>query len=278
MQQDADIQDARTDSPHDANAGAQKVHLLGISRSRDTCPIPGSPNPEWIVQEPLAAAAVPRLSASSAPLDHARWLEAIHRHITILPVQFSSRRFREDTIRGLLDSRQACFLRQLDRLDGTCEIGLRIELVRNPTPTESSMRDNGCDEPISPADYLTLRQAWYEQQDRWKDQASHVAEHFARNLRDLYRDWRTLTPGSSGTVRLSFLIDQVRLQEFNKRVHVLVREQKCRRGTLLGPWPPYSFVELFPQDRTVTAKLSDNNSVGCSRPSPFTATCPTGPS
>ena len=272
------MQSTRTHSHNSPAAGPEKLHFLGVSRSRDTPGFPGSPHLEWIRQGPLAAAVVPPSPASSAPLDHARWLEAIHRHITILPVQFSSRRFHEDAIRDLLDRKQASFFPELDRLDGTCEIGLRIELVRNPTPTESSMRAGGCDEPISPAHYLTLRQAWYEQQDRWKDQASHVAEHFARNLRNLYRDWQTLTPRSSGTVRLSFLIDQDRLQEFNKRVHVLLREQKCRRGTLLGPWPPYSFVELFPQDQVVTAELPDNDSVGCSRPSPFTATCPTGPS
>jgi hypothetical protein len=93
------------------------LYLLGISRPLDVTRCSGTEAAhaacvEWIVHGALAAAIVRPPTASFEPLEHGRLLEAIHRHIDLVPVRFGVTLPDEPTVRDLLHRRKEGLLRE----------------------------------------------------------------------------------------------------------------------------------------------------------------------
>ncbi len=65
------------------------LHVLGVSRSGDVGRLSGNQESEarWVVEGPLAAAAVDSQGESFGPLEQARLLAAIHGQIAIRPLR-----------------------------------------------------------------------------------------------------------------------------------------------------------------------------------------------
>jgi len=235
MQQNLEHTDAQADSRDGATVAAKKVHLLGISRSCDVQEISRSSRVQWVEQGFLAGAVT---SPPLDPVDHARLLGLIHQSIDILPMQFGADFPDEEASLAFLDRRGEHLLQCLDRLHGACEMALRVKLkCRQAAPVLSRSRDHGS-VSLSPSQYLAQRRTSYQWEDRLDDQA----ELYMQALQGLYRDWRRLPSPSLGSVRLSFLVERLRLGSFQHRLNTLTSEQECDRFVLLGPWPPYSFV------------------------------------
>ena len=130
------------------------LHLLGFSRSADVCRTSGV---EWVVQGELAAAVSP-LPPPLTPLQHAAHLAAIYRHGDILPMRFGAVLPDANAVGNFVGREQDELREHLDRLRGTAEIGVRIELCPTPPPPSPP--------PDSPAQYLTHRRARYQSQDQ----------------------------------------------------------------------------------------------------------------
>ena len=104
------------------------------------------PSVHWVRQGFLtaataAAAATATPSAQAAnrgPLEHARLLTAIHRHIDILPARYGAVLPDEEAVRQFLHCHGEELAGELDRLRGTAEMGLRIDLPHGPLPVERS--------------------------------------------------------------------------------------------------------------------------------------------
>lgn len=274
MRQNLEHTDAQADSRDGATVAAKKVHFLGISRSCDvqeisrssrvrfdltrsrsrqtlenhgqslatsaTRKVPdstacGISRVQWVEQGFLAGAVT---SPPLDPVDHARLLGLIHQSIDILPMQFGTDFPDEEASLAFLDRRGEHLLQCLDRLRGACEMALRVKLkCSQAAPVLSRSRDHGR-VSLSPSQYLAQRRTSYQWEDRLDDQA----ELYVRALQGLYRDWRRLPSPSLGSVRLSFLVERLRLGSFQHRLNTLTSEQECDRFVLMGPWPPYSFV------------------------------------
>ena len=240
------------------------LHLLGICRNGDIATLPADwldeqpgsvpRHPEetiagprcreirWVANGPLAAATVPPLPAALGPLKHAAWLAAIHSQISILPVRYGTELTDEEAVEHFLGSRRDNLLRDLVGVEGTGEIGLRVDLA---DPAVLSCIQNENNKPLSagsPSQYLALRRQRYEWKDRLDRQAQLVIRDFVQAVHGLYREWRTLTSTVPAVVRLAFLVPRDLWGTFQERLEATMPGQTSRQCTLLGPWPPYSFV------------------------------------
>ena len=232
------MQTTRIDSMHGLSAGTKDRHLLGISRCQDTQQCSERNLVQWVEQGQLAAAVT---SLLVEPLDHAWLLDAIHQHTTILPIQFGAVPFSEDGIRDVLGKQQAMLLQQLERVEGTSEMGLRIELVGDSATAPSPVSRRPAGSFVSPTEYLTQRRTQYERLDQENDRLGRTAKCYVRDLEDLCRDWRRLRALPPGCVRLSFLVDRATIPAFRSRLHALTADKEWHKCKLFGPWPPYSF-------------------------------------
>ncbi len=218
--------------------------VLGVSRSGD---VGGSSRDQenevrWVVEGPLAAATVEPQGESFRPLEQARLLAAIHRHIAIRPLRYGTVLPQEGAVRDFLSRRGTSLLRDLLRIEGTGEIGLRVELLDPAAPSSPrGARDNRLP-AMSPHQYLALRRQCYEWKDQLDRQAQRVTENFVQAVRGLYRQWRVLTSTAPTTIRLAFLVQRNHWEAFRSRLGAVEPNPASQRYTLVGPWPPYSFV------------------------------------
>jgi hypothetical protein len=217
------------------------LYVLGVSRSGD---VAGNQESEvrWVVAGPLAAATVEPQGESFGPLDQARLLAAIHGQTAIRPLRYGTVLPQERAVRDFLSHRGTSLLRDLLCIEGTGEIGLRVELLGPAVPFSPAGTDDNRLPAMSPRQYLVLRRQRYEWKDQLDRQAQRVTENFVQAVQGLYRQWRVLTSTVPTTVRLAFLVQRNHWEAFRNRLETIESNQACQRYTLLGPWPPYSFV------------------------------------
>ena len=217
------------------------LHVLGVSRSRDAAGNQES-DVRWVIEGPLAAATVEPRGESFGPLEQARLLAAIHGQIAIRPLRYGTVLPQEQAVRDFLSHRGTNLLRDLLRIEGTGEIGLRVELLGPAAPSCPAATDDYRLPAMSPQQYLALRRQQYEWKDQLDRQVQSVTENFVQVVQGLYRQWRVLTSTVPTTVRLAFLVQRKHWETFSHRLQAIEPNQACQRHTLLGPWPPYSFV------------------------------------
>ena len=128
---------------HPSSFRLPPLHLLGVSASGDIANWAGLPEEDagqlsWITRGPLAAAATASLPPSTGPLQHARLLLAIHRRACVLPVRYGTVVPDATAVEQFLGRHEEELLRQLARLRGTTEMGVRLTL--DARPTEGSVR------------------------------------------------------------------------------------------------------------------------------------------
>ncbi|MGO8745036.1 MAG: GvpL/GvpF family gas vesicle protein [Thermoguttaceae bacterium] len=196
----------------------------------------------WVAHGRLAAATVWPMPSTSGPLEHAALVAAIHARINMLPVRYGTVLPDEEAVRHFLGNRRENLLDDLDRLHGTAEIGLRIELPDSPLPTGPLAASGSYHADISPVQYLAARRVRYQWHDQLETNAQLAVATCVRALSGLYRNWQRLSPEPLGIVRLAFLVERKLSDAFAERVEMFTTMKIGRRCTLVGPWPPYSFV------------------------------------
>jgi hypothetical protein len=217
------------------------LYPLGISRRRDVPSVPkqaaGSVDMRWSLAGELACAFIDAPHQAVPPMLHATALEAIHRRICVLPVQFGVALRDEAEIRSLLQDRRHELLDHLSRLDWTCEMGLRIA---PPSPSRTQVAVSS--EPQSPLAYIEGRRSYYQRADENAERDRLIVQQFVERLHGYYRQWRKLQSSPSHPIRLAFLVERDRVAAFQSRVENTRRACHEGRCVVLGPWPPYSFV------------------------------------
>ena len=228
------------------------IHLLGVA-ALPRCGRPACFSADsklhrnevfWVLQEDIAAVVMSAHESALAPLLHATLLEAIHQHMDVLPVRYGVTLPDQRAVGDFLQQRRVELLESLGRLAGTGELGLRILLPT--TPDADVEAATAAERPSSsPAQYLALRRQRYQRTDRRETQSAAVVTHCLQSLSGLYREQRRLDSRQPGIVRLAFLVSRERWKIFQRRAELLASSAESTsgaRGTLLGPWPPYSFV------------------------------------
>ncbi len=251
------------------------LYPLGISRRRDVPCLPrqaaGSYALQWSIMSELGCAFLDAPHQAVPPMLHAALLDAIHRRICVLPVRYGVALREETEIRSLLSDRHHELLSQLSRLDGACEMGVQIASA-TPIPNPQS--------PIPrvplPLAYLEQRRSYYERADEDVEQDRLMVQRLVGRWQGCYRQWRRLPATPRRRIRLAFLVERDGVTAFQGRVETQgpgtgsffgpSRAEKCAcplaaqgraatapeghppgRCVVLGPWPPYSFVEDFSQ-------------------------------
>ena len=218
------------------------LYPLGISRNRDLPRVAeqstaGQVAVRWVLADELAGAVIDAPDVPPKPLQHAAALDAIHRRICVLPMRFAAVPRDEAEICSLLEAGHRDLLQRLDRLDGTCEMGLRIALPKcTATQANPSLRTS------PPTSYLHERRTYYQRRDSLGEQARLTVKHLVRELGGTYHDWQKLTPSPPGLVRLAFLVERECVGSFRRCLRASLAGHSEHQWTLLGPWPPYSFV------------------------------------
>ncbi len=217
------------------------LYPLGISRSRDVPSVPkhaaGSVDMRWSLTGELACAFIDAPHQAIPPMLHAATLEAIHRRICVLPVQFGMALRDEAEIHSVLENRSRELLENLDHLDQTCEMALRIAQT-NPPKTRTAATAK----PQSPLEYIEERRSHYRRLDGSEEQERPIVRLFVERLHGCYRQWRKLQPSPSYPIRVAFLVEQDRVTAFRSRLENTCKTYREGRCVILGPWPPYSFV------------------------------------
>jgi hypothetical protein len=218
------------------------LYPLGISRSQDV--VQAGENAalapadlRWSQVGELACALIDTAHDAPKPLRHAAALEAIHRHMCVLPMRFGMTVRDETEIRAMLQSRRGELLERLAWLDGACEMALRIT---GESP-RSRLTDAAAETAV-PLGYLEQRRSYYQRADAAAEHDHRVVRQFVEGLQDLYRDWRRLPAATAHLVRLAFLVERDRVAAFRRGVADLSHERVVGQCAVLGPWPPYSFV------------------------------------
>ena len=207
------------------------LYAIGIIRSQDV-PLAVASPADWFIDDKLACACSEAPQGHFTPMQHAAALEMIHRRVSVLPMRFGTVVDDEKELGALLLSRRDEFLDGLGRIDGACEMDLRIAI-----PNGASVPAESCPTDPSPSAYLASRRLLYEGVDAVNRLANQTVEQLVDQLRDGYRVWRQLPSPSPDIVRLAFLVDRSGVEAFRRRLEQC--EQRC---VVLGPWPPYSFV------------------------------------
>jgi hypothetical protein len=236
-----------------------RLYLLGISRTCDAAIVSASPlSPckreagieerdecelQWVVGADLAVAVAPIQAEPPHPLQHASVLQALHRRIDILPARCGTVLPSQQAVQDLLQRRQADLLHALQRLQGTAEMGLRIDVcLSRPAHDAAEMPDTAEAPAVAPAQYLAGRRSLYQWRDRCDDQSQMLIDDHTQRLAGLYRQWRRLPSAEPAVVRLAFLVERQHTAGFRARLQVRSTVPWAARATLVGPWPPYSFV------------------------------------
>jgi hypothetical protein len=112
-------------------------------------------------------------------------------------------------------------------------------LSPSPIPNPQSPIPNA----KSPLAYLQERRSFYRLADDDTEQTRLIVQQFVEGLHGYYRQWRKLPPTTSHPIRLAFLIERDCVSAFQNCVKNARRTCHEGRCVVLGPWPPYSFVE-----------------------------------
>jgi hypothetical protein len=219
------------------------LYPLGITRSQDVPPGADEgfgtlTGVLWSRAGELACAFIDAPHDAFKPHRHALTLEAIHRRTCVLPVRFGVELHDEAEIHALLQARSRELLDRLDRLDGACEMGLRITPCNDENTAGKAV---GHTTGQTAATYLEQRRSHYRQTDVATERESEVVGQLLGRLQGAYRDWRKLPARPGRAIRLTFLVERERVAAFRRRTEEFFAARRDGRCVVLGPWPPYSF-------------------------------------
>jgi hypothetical protein len=190
----------------------------------------------------LAAAAAPSFPPSAGPLQHARLLLAIHGRACVLPVRYGTVVPDTTAVEQFLGRHEEELLRQLARLRGTSEMGLRLTLAASQIDRFAHGPQGNAGEGALATNYLATRRAVYDRRDLWNDLAQATVERCASLLDGLFLEFRRRSPEPPGVLRLAFLVKRELAVQFARCVRSFSCPGLASPIVLMGPWPPYSFV------------------------------------
>lgn len=175
---------------------------------------------------------------------HQTVIDALTVVTTPLPLRLATV-FRDDSaLRTMMESREAYFLRTLDRLQGRVEWGVKVYVEAEPEDTAAPV-----EKPATGRDYLRRRaQQTRSHEHNWQ-QATEFAGRLHATLSSYAEDSRLHNPqsselsGASGqnVLNAAYLVPRGESEEFVELVDRTKDEAPGMRVELTGPWAAYSF-------------------------------------
>jgi hypothetical protein len=167
----------------------------------------------------------------------------------VLPLRFGTAVPDDDAARRLLRTHADAARRQLDRIGGTREWGVRLvrpvsePALAGPTPVRPAHRED-----ISGREYLARRRQALDEHERAGQHATEAVERLDKVLAPHVTETlrRGGSAGSSLLLDVACLVPPDREAGFAAAVADLAEELRPQHldVELTGPWPPYSFASL----------------------------------
>jgi hypothetical protein len=175
---------------------------------------------------------------------HQRAISAIARETDILPARLATVFRSEDSLSRHIGEQLETFKRDLARVKGADEWGIKIFVLDSPIVPARAIR--------SGKDYLKAKAALLPKQRQSPDTAKDLAE-FGKALEAISLE--SAPPGkvSSGQRGIAFQTSILVKRSDRKRLESVLgkfsqRWAASRRIECTGPWPPYSFVSRVESD------------------------------
>jgi Gas vesicle synthesis protein GvpL/GvpF len=176
---------------------------------------------------------------AGASVRHQKVVGAIHEQSTILPARFATLFLSGETLGADVKRRSAELKKDLKRLSGSDEYGVKIFGIPQST--------TAVDTSSSGRDYLQRKSAILR--ERTPVSITPQMEKFVAKLRDLASQVAEGGSVTSGQRHLlwqgSFLLPRARRKQLEAALAAFHTKQSERyRVECTGPWPPYSFVAI----------------------------------
>jgi hypothetical protein len=198
---------------------------------------PGLPLPDPAVARVLASGRLAVVYAPAADVDasadalwrHEELIEAMMEQADVLPFRYGTRCEDEAAAARAVQEREDELSAALERVRGAVELSVRVVVAEPPEPPT--------DERPSVADYMAAKA-------RARALARTVGDAIHEPLRVLARvSHQRSTDSPSEPLRVAYLVDRDRTDEFARAVAGLQERRPDLRLLCTGPWPPYSFTE-----------------------------------
>lgn len=160
-------------------------------------------------------------------------VEAAYAARTLVPLRFGTWADTPADARALVRERATACRKQLDRLDGRVEMGLRLTLA----PEQATDQTGSAQETSSGRAYLQARK---EQRARGQAPLRPFREVLSPLVVDSAMD--RATP-EDGVVSVAFLVPRQNVDAFSRRASE-VQPPSVQTVQVVGPWAPFSFATL----------------------------------
>lgn len=181
-------------------------------------------------------------------------IEAVRRHdrviraamgggATPLPLRFGQWFPSRERLAEELGGKREKLRRQLERVSGAVEFGVRI-------PDDEPEEDRaGAGRPESGTAYLEAAARRHGSRTRRRERAKTLAAELRDHLGDLVRDDALRELGEAGGgVELAHLVPEEVSDAYREKMAEYRPEAGKAGVRVTGPWPPYSFVERGPEN------------------------------
>lgn len=177
-----------------------------------------------------------RSPESSTLLTYRDVIEAVHAVGPIVPLQFGTTIETEEQGRALLEQHQAALRQHLDRFDGRVEVGVRLILAE-----AEEGRQDFPPEAESGTAYLKARR---DERTRRTARRTQMIEAYRQAVAPVEVDgaWDRKSE-QEGIFSLAFLVPREKVEAACARL-ADVEVEGVEEAHIVGPWAPYSFVEL----------------------------------
>jgi hypothetical protein len=179
-------------------------------------------------------------------LAHERVLSRVLAATTPLPFRFGTVAGAQ-RLESFINAQRTSVLAALVRVRGAVEMSVKIirpdeEEERTAPASETQGEDAG----VGTRFLLTKRREILSA-ERLKEGAETLSAWLATMLKDVVKDsFVELRPAESLFVSASHLVAREKVENYRARLEAARRERPDLRFLTSGPWPPYSFSNLFP--------------------------------
>ncbi len=182
---------------------------------------------------------------------HETVLEALMQQRTVLPVRFGTAISDAEAVYGILATHYASFTKNLQKVCGRVELGLRVlwDPLRQAADESASLPSQ------SGYDYMLARLDEHRRKQEQQQQAEALVTEIQAPLLRLaveHRQRVLITPRM--LLSAAYLVDRSAEAAFHESVSLLTEAYPTLQFLCTGPWPAYNFVELG----SAVLRASDN--------------------
>ena len=184
---------------------------------------------------------------------HEGVIEALMKKQCALPVRYNTCVSDLETLEEIMFRNLEAYYKDLQRLEGCVELGIRILPSNNSQHSGASQAnrlalstyqpDRQCADRSSGQSYLTSRLAQKKVQDAWEQSAAELARSIHHKVLEKAREGvQRIQVHPIPMITGAYLVEKGALHAIQQLIGRLREEHQSFEFLCTGPWPPYHFV------------------------------------